>query len=68
VELHNGLWDAWSSFHLISLEWSDRDIDDPAPELDKFECKLLRRPFRNGIEPALGDHDGKCELFASQPE
>jgi hypothetical protein len=58
-----------NSFKRLTDEWSDRNIDDPDPELDGLKCKLLRCLFRNGTEPATGGGgNAECELFASQSE
>ncbi|OGP60975.1 MAG: hypothetical protein A2162_07140 [Deltaproteobacteria bacterium RBG_13_52_11b] len=68
MELHDGLWNARSPFHRISVEWSGRNIDEPDVKLDELGCKLLRRPFRNGIEPTPGGDNDGCELFAFQSD
>ena len=54
-----------NSFVALSVEWRNRDIDQPDVKLGELGRKFVRRLFRNGSEPASGrSWNGECKLFA----
>ena len=68
MELHHRVCNAWNTIEPGTVEWGDGGFDEPDVELDRLQCELLRRVFRDDVESALGDHNHKYDVFAFHSE